>query len=274
MIDDYRFFNDFYDGQIVKKESQKYKLFKLMLVSVALVIGIFLVLADFSYPAELLLLGLGIVWNLYAGLSKKFSLLLSLLVAFLYLIFCSGFGLYANAFIYLAVYIPFQLIAVVKDYGSGDFVQVRKKMTDYNKILFIIFFLFITAVLCLFDVGLGSRFALFDGIASGLLVCSALLRNERYLDYYIFRIAALLMSIALWVQVAIEFGTYGTIMIIIMYAVYLVYDASRCFYDQANYVNEYMVATQDFEKEQDKVLVEEKVKEYQKMKNTKKVGTK
>ena len=155
MIDDYRFFNDFFDGQIVQKESQKYKIFKLMLVSCALVLGIFFVLSGFSYPAELFLLALGIFWNLYLGLSKKLSLAISVVVAFLYLLFCSGFGLYSNAFIYLACYIPFQLIAIVKDYDEGDFVQVRKKMTDYNKILFIIFFLAVTVFLCLFDAAMG-----------------------------------------------------------------------------------------------------------------------
>lgn len=269
MIDDYRFFNDFFDGQIVQKESQKYKIFKLMLVSCALVLGIFFVLSGFSYPAELFLLALGIFWNLYLGLSKKLSLAISVVVAFLYLLFCSGFGLYSNAFIYLACYIPFQLIAIVKDYDEGDFVQVRKKMTDYNKILFIIFFLAVTVFLCLFDAAMGSRFVLFDGISAGLLVCSALLRNERYLEYYIFRIAALLISIALWVQVVIEFGTHGSLLIVIMYAVYLVYDISKCVLDQKNYVNEYMVTTEKYEEEHRQEIIDEKVSKYKSLEEAK-----
>lgn len=270
MIDDYRFFNEFYDGQIVKKESEKYKLFKLLLVSCVAVIGLFFVLIDLSYIAEFILLVLGMIWNLYLGLNKKLSLAISVVVGMLYLMFTSSFGLYANGLVYVACYIPLQLIATVKDYGEGDHIQIRKKITDYNRILFIIFFLAVTVVLCLFDVNAGSRFVLFDGISAGLLICSALLRNERYLEYYIFRIFALCASIALWIQIAVEFGTHGSLLILIMYAVYLTYDISKCILDHKNYVNEYMISSKEVQKIEDDRLREEKLKVYNNSKNDKK----
>ena len=44
MINEYRFFQEFFDGQIVKEDSEQYKLFKILLLSLTSVVGIFLVL--------------------------------------------------------------------------------------------------------------------------------------------------------------------------------------------------------------------------------------
>ena len=47
MINDYRFFQEFFDGQIVKEESDRYKLFKIMLISCFSAAGLFMVFAGF-----------------------------------------------------------------------------------------------------------------------------------------------------------------------------------------------------------------------------------
>lgn len=270
MIGEYRFFQDYFDGQIVTKESEKFKLFKILLVSIATTVGLFLVLAGFCNIAEFILLELGMLWNIYLGLNKKSALILGFIVGLLYFFFASNFAIYANGFIYVACYIPLQLIAVSsKDYEDGDFIQVKKRITDLNKILFVIFFGILCVTLVLFDANVGGKFIVLDGLSASLLVCSAILRNERYTEYYIFRIFALIMTILLWIGVAIEFGVTGTIAIIIMYFAYLVFDVVNLIYQFKTYKNEYMLVIESYQKAQDDEKVKEKLKIYKKNKQSK-----
>ena len=87
MIGEYRFFHYFYDGQIVKSETEKYKLFKLVLVSVFSAVGLFFVFAGLCNWAGFVLLELGMFWNIYSAIDKRVSLLLSVLVGVLYFFF-------------------------------------------------------------------------------------------------------------------------------------------------------------------------------------------
>ncbi len=271
MIGEYRFFQDYFDGQIVAKESDKFKMFKIGLVSFASAIGLFLVMMGYCNIAEFILLELGMIWNIFSGLSKKLSLVLGVVVGLLYFFFACNFAIYANGLIYVGCYIPFQLIAVsAKDYRDGDFVQVKKKITDMNKILFVIFFAVLCVLFGLFDMNVGAKFILIDTLSAALLVCSALLRNERYSEYYIFRIFALIMSIILWVGVALEYGSVGSVAIIIMYLVYLIYDIANLIYSISNYKNEYMIILESYQKEQDEIVINEKIKVYDKSKKSEK----
>ncbi len=269
MINDYRFFQDFYDGQIVKKESEKFKLVKLLLVSCFSVVGLFFVLLGTCNWAEFILFELGMIWNFYLGLGKRVSLVLCFIVGMIYFFFACNFGLYANGLIYIACYIPFQLIATTKDYEEGDFIQIKKGITDWNKILFIIFFAVLCVSLCLFDVANGSRFIIFDGLSASLLICSAILRNERYFEYYVFRIFALVMSIVLWIMVALEYGLTGSLLIILMYFAYLIFDIINYFVQNKTYVNEYMVQSEKYTKIENVKIVEEKLKVYRKSEKSK-----
>lgn len=270
MIGEYRFFQDFFDGQIIKKESDEFKVFKLILFLIMSVACLILVLFNLSNPLGLILLLLGMVWNLYMGLGKWPSLIFSVLVSISYFYFCARLGLYANGLVYLGCYIPFQLIATVKDYEEGDFIQIKKKMTDYNKILFMIFFMVETTILCLFNYGLDSEFALIDGIVAGSLLASAVLRNERYVEYYVFRVFALVGSLALWIRMAISFGTYETIAVILMYATYLIFDTVNFFVQKKTYLNQEMVADEEFKKLEEEKVVKEKVGAYKKLKQSEK----
>lgn len=265
MIGEYRFFQEFFDGQIIKEDTDGYKMFKVLLFSFASVIGLFLVLAGFCNAAEFLLLELGMIWNFYTKLDKKVGVALGVFVALLYVFFASNFAIYANAFIYIACYIPLQLIATTKDYSEGDFVQIRKHITDYNRILFLLFFLSVFVVLSLFAYNLGSRFLMFDTITATMLVCSALLRNERYCEYYTMRILALLASIGLWIVIAFEYGTIGTLAIILMYSAYLIHDVVTYLFQNQTYVNEYMIQVEKYQKIEEQLLVQEKMKVYAEM---------
>lgn len=262
MIGDYRFFQDFFDGQIVSEESDKYKMFKVMLYSIASIIGLFLVFAGFCNIAEFLLLQLGMIWNLYTKLDKQLGVALGVFVALLYVFFASNFAVYSNAFIYIACYIPLQLIATTKDYEDGDFIQIRKHVSDYNKILFLIFFMIVFVALACLGYNLGSRFLLFDSFTATLLVCSALLRNERYCEYYVMRIFALCTSIILWILLAVEYGTIGTLAIILMYLVYLIHDIVTYIMQNQTYINEYMIQVEKYQKIEEQLLIQEKVKFY------------
>lgn len=264
MIGEYRFFNEYFDGQIVKAESDKFKLFKLLLTSVFSAACLFLTAYGLVNPLLLCLLVLGMIWNFYSPLGKNVSLLFGVLVGIIYCITATTFRLYANAILYIGIYIPLQLMAVSKDYSEGDFVQVKKYITDLNKILFILFFALVTVTFALLSYNLGGRFIIVDAIAAGLLVCSAVLRNERYFEYYIFRIFALLISIALWVTVLIEFGNYDAIPIIMMYSAYLIFDVTNFIYQELTYVNQYMLVVDKYKKSQGDKLAEEKIKVYKK----------
>ena len=128
MIGEYRFFHEFFDGQVVKKESDKYKLFKIMLFSCFSAIGLFFVFAGFSNWVGFVLLELGMLWNIYSNIDKKVSLILCVLVGVLYFVFALKYQVYSNALIYIGCYIPLQLMALSKDYSEGSFVQIRKKV--------------------------------------------------------------------------------------------------------------------------------------------------
>ncbi len=269
MIGEYRFFQDFYDGQIVKAETEKYKLFKILLVSCFSAVGLFLVLAGFCNWAEFILLELGMLWNIYSNIDKKISLVLCVAVAILYFFFATNLQVYSNALIYIACYIPLQLMALTKDYSEGSFVQIRKKITDYNKILFVLFFVTITVILSLFSFGVNGEYPILDGFSASLLVCSALLRNERYFEYYIFRIFALIFTIFLWIAIAEKFGTVGSLCIICMYASYLIFDIVTYFYQHNTYVNQYMIQEEKFNKLINQQIMQEKLEIYQKVEESK-----
>lgn len=268
MIGEYRFFQEFFDGQIVKEESEKYKMFKILLFSCFSALGLFLVFSGICNIAEFLLLEIGMLWNLYSGLSHKISIVFGIIVAFIYFFFTCNFAIYANGLIYVACYIPFQMMACYKDYSEGDFVQIRKKITDSNRILFFIFAIVLFVLLLLLDVSMGARFEVFDALSATLLVCSALLRNERYNEYYLFRIMALLSSILLWILVAVEYSYTGALLILLMYVSYLIYDVVNYFVQSSTYLNQYMVVCKEYQDKEDEKIVKEKLTVYKRAKKS------
>ena len=266
MIGDKRFFQYFFDGQIVKPEDKFYKLFKLLLVSIYAVAGIILLCCGVIGWAGLLLLVLGMIWNVYLKLEKWLSYAFSIAVGVLYFYFAVTFNVFANALIYVAFYIPLQLIAISKDYSEGSFVQIRKGMTASNRLLFFAFFLLTSSILILFSSNSGGRFVIIDAFAATFLLCSALLRNERYLEYYWFRMLALALSILLWILVIVEYGDLSALAIVLMYSSYLVFDGTTYFVQHRTYVNQYMVQLELYKQIESQQEVKEKLKVYRKSK--------
>lgn len=269
MTNEYKFFHEFFDGQIIIKESEKFKMFKILLFAIISSGGIFTLIMGYSNLIPIILLMLGMLWNIYSGLSNKISNLLSIVVAFLYFYVACNFSLFSNCLIYVACYIPLQHIANAKDYSEGDFVQIKKFISDSNKLLLFIFFSALSVVLILFNYAVGARFIYLDAISAALLVCSAILRNERYNEYYIFRILALIASITLWFMVLFEFGMVNSLAIILMYFAYLIFDVANLVYQRKTYTNQFLQKQQEVKKKSDQKLANEKIKIYEKMQKSK-----
>ena len=119
----------------------------------------------------------------------------------------------------------------------------------------------------MFNLGIGGRFALLDAVGAGLLVASALLRNERYNDYYYFRVIALLLSITLWMVAAYEYKNFELVIIAVMYLSYLIFDLVTNVVQKNTYENEYMHLREEYLEIENKTKVEAKIKAYKKSKN-------
>ena len=269
MTNEYKFFHEFFDGQIVKEESNKFKMFKILLFSIASAIGFFALIMRYSKLIPVMLLLMGLLWNVYSGISNKVSSVYSVIVAFLYFYVACQFSLFSNCLIYVGCYIPLQQIAVAKDYSEGDFIQIRKYINDSNRLILAIFWAALTIGLILFNFALGARFVYLDAISAGLLVCSAILRNERYVEYYFFRLAGLIASIAMWVLVALEFGLFNTFAVIVMYVAYFVFDFANMIYQRKTYTNQFLEKQKQVKQEKKAKLAKEKIKIYEKMKSEK-----
>ena len=266
MIGDYRFFQEFFDGQIVKPYGDKYNMFKRLLISCFSVLGLFFVFIGLCNVAEFILLELGMIWNFYTRLDKKISIALALCVGLIYCFFAANFAIFSNCLVYLSCYIPLQLIATSRDYSEGDFIQIKKHINEWNKILFYIFVTCLLVFFILFDVNTGARFIVFDALSATFLLCSAVLRNERYVEYYVFRIFALVSSILLWILVFLEYGATGVLAVLLMYTAYLIFDVVTYFVQQGTYINQYMIQVEKHQHIQDQLLVQEKLKVYNKTK--------
>ena len=262
-----KFFHDYFDGQIVKEESQKYKMFKLLLTSLVSVFGLFCWLGGFCAPAFFVLLLLGMIWNFYVKLESKMSMVLCVFVAAIYFVVACNYRLYSNAVIYIGFYIPFQMFALTKTYYGGSFVQIKKEMADMHQVVYIILSVFLSVIFYMFNLGVGSRFALLDAVSAGLLVSTALLRNERYNDYYYFRCVALVLSIILWSVAAWEYKAFELVVIAVMYVAYLIFDVATNVMQKNTYENEYMHLKKEYLEIENKSKIEEKIKAYKKSKN-------
>ncbi len=266
MINQKKFFYDYFDGQIVKPEGEKYKMFKLLITSFVSLFGLFCWLAGFCSPVVFILLELGMLWNFYVKFNSITSVVFCVLVSSIYFVLACNFRFYANAITYLGFYIPFQMIATTKEYYGGTFVQLKKEMTDKFQVLYIILAVFLSAVLYMIDIANGARFAILDAASAGCLVASALLRNERYNDYYYYRAFALILSMFLWGYGAYEYWNFELVVVAVMYLSYLVFDLVTNVVHKYTYENEYMKICEEYKKQEDEKVIAKKLKAY---KNTK-----
>lgn len=266
MINQKKFFYDFFDGQIVKPEGNRYKMFKLMLTSLVSLFGLFCWLAGFCSPVVFLLLELGMIWNFYVKFNSKISVIFCVFVSSIYFVLACHFRFYANAVIHIGFYIPFQLIASTKTYYGGSFVQLKKEMTDKFQVIYIILAVFLSVILYMLDIAHGARFAIVDAISAGCLVASALLRNERYNDYYYYRSFALILSMMLWTMGAVEYWNFELVVVAVLYLSYLIFDVVTNVVHKNTYENEYMKICEEYKKLEEEKIVNKKLKTYKESK--------
>ena len=264
-----KFFHDYFDGQIIKEETYGYKMFKLMLTCLMSLFGLFCWLAGFCAPAYCFLLVFGMIWNFYIKIDSKVAILFCAFVSAIYFVVACNFRLFAHATIYIGFYIPFQMFAMSKKYYGGSFVQIKKEMTDFQQVVYVILAVLLSVIFYMFDLALGARFSILDATSAALLVATAFLRNERYNEYYYYRMFALVLSTMLWVIAAVEYLNFELVIVAVMYVSYLIYDVVTNVFQKNTYENEYMHLKEEYLAIENKLKVEQKIKAYKKSKKTK-----
>ena len=87
-----------------------------------------------------------------------------------------------------------------------------------------------------------------------------------YNDYYYVRAVALLVSIALWIVVAVEHQNFNAVIVAVMYFAYLVFDIGTNLMQKSTYENEYMQICEQYKEMENQNLVKQKLKAYKKSK--------
>lgn len=256
------FSKDDYYGQLPNTHKDKLMFFKIMLASVAMFIVLFLTLAKFESYIGIVVLILGIVWNLFLPLNSIYSVLFSVLMGSVYAYICANSGLFANAFLYLAYYVPMQFMA----YNSlnQDFILQKKKLSEKESIFIFGFYIVFCIFLFLFSYSIsGIYLSLIDAGTATLLAISALLRNLRTHEFYLFRFISLIASILMWAIVASASNVFGGVYsIVVMYSLYLIYDFISMIYDKKYYVDFETIANNQLKEFQKKRKAELKKQEY------------
>ena len=255
-----KFFYDYFDGQIIKEDGNKYKMFKLLLTSMVSLFGLFCWLAGFCTPVAFLVLEFGMIWNFYVKFNSWVSNVYCVIVSAIYFALAINFRFYAHAIIHIGFYIPFQMIASTKTYYNGTFVQLKKEMTELNKAIYVFIAVLLSVILYIFDIENGARFAILDSASAGCLVASAVLRNERYNDYYYYRAVALVLSMILWSVGAYEYWNFELVVIAVLYLTYLIFDVVTNVVHKSTYENEYMRICEEYRKVEEEKTIAKKLK--------------
>ena len=243
-------------------------------------VALYLNLLGYINIACFFLIIFGAYWNFFVDINTFWSLLLCLLVCFLYSMFAAAEGLFVNAILYVMLYIPLQFVTWIVNIENKDMSIEKDKKMDGTAIFYVCLFFF-------FFFSLGFMFAMshefqilavMDTFTACLLSLSAFFQSFMYREYYIIRPVAVLSAIILWVLVLILNGvTMVPITMIILYAMYLVMDIANIVYwiKTVPVVDKEVIEniTEEGEKELDKeevIKIQEAVDETNKKENEKK----
>ena len=80
---------------------------------------------------------------------------------------------------------------------------------------------------------------------------------------------ALVLSIMLWAMAAVEYWNFELVIVAVMYVSYLIYDVVTNVFQKNTYENEYMHLKEEYLEIENKLKVEQKIKEYKKSRKTK-----
>lgn len=259
------FAKDYLDSQLPYKKSDKIQMFKVVLSAVFLALAIFMFLLGQETLIGVLVLFVGIAWNLYTPLNNFYGLVLSVIMGVMYAIMCYGLGLVANAFLYLVYYVPMQFVACQ---NRGDTFILQNKTLNKSQSLFVlVYYVLFFVGIYVFSKSIGNGWVcLLDSASATLLAVSAFARNQRIKGYYKIRLIALGVSIFMWALIVSGSALYpGAVSALLMYVLYFIYDAVMYFYEKNSYNSVELEETEAKKEELAKQRAQKKKMEYEKL---------
>lgn len=259
------FSKDYTDDQLPYTHSDRFLYARVLISAIFMAVSIFLTALAKETILGPLVLFIGIVWNLFLPLSNKYSLVISIMMGICYGLICVSIGLVANAFLYLAYYVPMQYMACRT---SGETYILKNKEFSQRESLFILFYyvLFFVGVYIFSSIVNKTLICLIDSASATLLAISALARNSRVKSYYKIRFIALIVSIFMWALIVSSSVDYsGAWSMLLMYIMYFCYEVASVIYESRHYVTAEMAAGEQKLKDEKEKQVKKKQKEYSKI---------
>jgi len=241
---------------------------RIMVSCLFLLAGLTLYLLNYiNFPALCLLLA-GAIWNFFVNINSFLAFMLSFVVGILYALFAVIDGLYINALLYTAFYIPLQFVVWIQNIGATDMVVNENKKLKGRSIYFIVLAVVLCFV-CGFAISISSQYTILpvlDTVVACGLGLSAYLQSFKYREYYFVRFIAVALAVVLWVSViGINGLSIGSITMILLYLMYFVLDVIAYFFWLQNVEDYNKSLFEDVTPKGEKTLVQDKVEEYNKM---------
>jgi len=259
-----------------KFESREYKvnkvspiLFNLRLIvtSVFCLIALTLYLLNYLHFPVLCLIVFGAIWNFFVDINTFLAFLLSLIVGVLFSMLAIIDGLYVNAMLYIFFYIPLQFVTWLVNPKEKDMSIKKDKKLSGDNIYYISIIMILTFAIC-FAIVININHEIFhvlDTIVACMLGLSAFLQSYMYREFYVVRIASLVLSIVLWAFVLYtNVFSMGAIGIILLYSMYLILDILAYVFWIKSSLSYDKEAVEEIDQKGNKKLIQEKVEEYNK----------
>ena len=259
------FSKDYSDDQLPYTHSDRFLFARVLISSIFFAVSIFLTALGKDTILGPIVLFIGIVWNLFLPLSSKYSLIASIMMGLCYGVVCVALGLVANAFLYLAYYVPMQYLACRN--AGEDYILKHKEFSDRENFFVLFYYVLFFVGVYIFSNSINhTLICLIDAASATLLALSALARNARIRAYYKIRFAALGVSILLWALLVSSSVQYsGAWSILLMYIMYVANEIATMIYQARHYSTKEMVNSQNKLSEKLKKQIETKKKEYKNM---------
>jgi len=259
------FSKDYSDDQLPYTHSDRFLYAKVLIASIFFALSVFLTAIGKDSILGPIVLFIGIVWNLFLPLSNKYGIAVSIMMGICYGLVCISIGLVANAFLYLAYYVPMQYMATRT---AGDTYILKNKEFSERESMFILIYyvLFFVGVYIFSNAINHTLICLIDAVSATLLAISALARNSRVKTYYKIRFSALAVSIFMWALIASSSVYYsGACSVLLMYIMYFCFEIASIIYESRHYVTKEILAGEvKIEQEKEK-QIKKKQSEYQKL---------
>lgn len=221
MVNEYRFFYNFVDKKPKYLASEEFKIFKLLIVSLFSVIGLFFALSNFCSVFFFILFELSIIHLAYFDENSLLGLFLIFFISSLWVYVCVVFSVFANGFTHLSFIVPLSLVSASK--SKQNYIQIKKRITYCNAHLFLIFEVLLFLFIYFSDYSMGARFIIFDSLTACLLVGLQVLKTERYFEFYFFAIFTYSLEFIFWLVIYFEFNNLSALLIMLLQVFNLIF---------------------------------------------------